>query len=296
MSRVRARSTRQLAVRQRLRRRRGHPHARRARDAGPRRRDRHPAAGDGRRRRLTRSASSTSSGAPSRSRARGRARREPRSARADWLFELFASLGPGAGDVVVDIGARDGKHLRRLVQEHGAARESRSTPFRRPTTSSRGRSRSCLSRTRRADWIWCRDVLVHVDVERGARRVRAGAEARRTDARVRDACDRPAGTARGRLDHGCVRACDARRRPNRSGCGRRRPRARREGRARRRVARADDRRGRVGCERGALARVAPPAPRHDRRGRRVDAADKVWGVYQLLGKLCPTVYLWERRV
>ena len=37
----------------------------------------------------------------------------------DWLFELFASLGPGAGDVVLDIGARDGKHLRRLVEEHG---------------------------------------------------------------------------------------------------------------------------------------------------------------------------------
>ena len=24
------------------------------------------------------------------------------------------------------------------------------------------------------------------------------------------------------------------------------------------------------------------------------AAGKLWGVYQLLGKLCPTVYLWER--
>jgi hypothetical protein len=24
------------------------------------------------------------------------------------------------------------------------------------------------------------------------------------------------------------------------------------------------------------------------------AADKLWGVYQLLGKLCPTVYVWRR--
>jgi hypothetical protein len=26
-----------------------------------------------------------------------------------------------------------------------------------------------------------------------------------------------------------------------------------------------------------------------------DAVDHAWGVYQLLGKLCPTVYVWEQR-
>ena len=25
------------------------------------------------------------------------------------------------------------------------------------------------------------------------------------------------------------------------------------------------------------------------------AAGRLWGIYQLLGKLCPTVYVWERR-
>src|SRR5207248_7640240 len=37
----------------------------------------------------------------------------------DWLFELFAALGPQPGQLVVDVGARDARHAIRLVQEHG---------------------------------------------------------------------------------------------------------------------------------------------------------------------------------
>ena len=41
---------------------------------------------------------------------------EPRG--TDWLFELFASLGPKPGELVVDVGARDARHAIRLVREH----------------------------------------------------------------------------------------------------------------------------------------------------------------------------------
>src|SRR5262249_22098024 len=41
---------------------------------------------------------------------------EPRG--TEWLFELFASLDPRAGDVLVDVGCRDAKHAIRLVREH----------------------------------------------------------------------------------------------------------------------------------------------------------------------------------
>ena len=37
----------------------------------------------------------------------------------DWLFEVFAALGPGPGDLVLDAGARDAVHTIRLVRERG---------------------------------------------------------------------------------------------------------------------------------------------------------------------------------
>src|SRR5262249_60166464 len=41
---------------------------------------------------------------------------EPRG--ADWLFDLFADLGPRPGQLVLDAGARDAIHAIRLVREH----------------------------------------------------------------------------------------------------------------------------------------------------------------------------------
>ncbi len=38
---------------------------------------------------------------------------------AEWLLELFASLGPQQGQVLLDVRARDAKHAIRLGQEHG---------------------------------------------------------------------------------------------------------------------------------------------------------------------------------
>ena len=75
-----------------------------------------------------------------------------------------------------------------------------------------------------ADWIWCRDVLVHVDVERGlaecARVLKPGG---RMLAYVTLATDLLEPREAAWID-GRVRACDARRRPDRGGCRRRRPR------------------------------------------------------------------------
>jgi hypothetical protein len=37
------------------------------------------------------------------------------------------------------------------------------------------------------------------------------------------------------------------------------------------------------------------AKRHGAAAVAAEEGNLVWGVYQLLGKLCPTVYVWERR-
>jgi SAM-dependent methyltransferase len=69
---------------------------------------------------------------------------EPRG--TEWLFELFSSLEPKRGELLLDVGARDAG-LNLEVVEAGIER----LPL----------------ETASVDWIWCRDVLVHVDVERG---------------------------------------------------------------------------------------------------------------------------------
>jgi sarcosine/dimethylglycine N-methyltransferase len=219
--------------------------------------------------------------------------RDPRG--RDWLFELFASLGPRAGDVVVDIGARDGKHLRRLVQEHGVEGIALD-PVPQADDVLEGTIEELPLADSSADWIWCRDVLVHVNVERGlgecARVLKPGGRMLayatlatdllepREAAWIMDAC------ALATLDGARIEAAAA---------------AAGLELAERAVLGGEWRERMI--EEGewdaneALLRVS--------RLRRLGvtgsepeayAADKVWGVYQLLGKLCPTVYLWERRV
>jgi SAM-dependent methyltransferase len=213
----------------------------------------------------------------------------------DWLFELFASLGPRPGDVVVDVGARDGKHLRRLVEKHGVEGIALD-PVPQGDDVLEGTIEELPLGDASADWIWCRDVLVHVDVERGlaecARVLKPGGRMLayvtlatgllepREAAWLEDAC------ALATLDGARIEAAAAA-----------------AGLARvERVVLAGEWRERM-IEDGewdaneALLRLS----RLRRRGATGSeaesyAADKVWGVYQLLGKLCPTVYLWERRV
>jgi SAM-dependent methyltransferase len=98
----------------------------------------------------------------------------------EWLFELFASLEPRAGDVLLDVGCRDAKHAIRLVREHGL-RAYALDPLPLHVDRARaeadaagvelkaleGRIEALPFADASIDWIWCRDVLVHADVRRG---------------------------------------------------------------------------------------------------------------------------------
>ena len=236
---------------------------------------------------------------------------------AGWLFELFAELGPKPGDVVLDAGSRTAKHAIRLVQELGVravaldpvplhAQRAREAVAEADLAGSidvvEGALESIPLADSSVDWVWCRDVLGHVDAVRGlaecARVLRAGGlmvayvtlpterlepreAAALADALVltRDGWD-----AR-RLEAAAQEAGFVTREVHRIGS---------EWRERRiedgdwnpaedllRTARLNRRRQELVAGYGSAA---------------VDAAEAnlVWGMYQLLGKLCPTVYVWER--
>ena len=105
---------------------------------------------------------------------------EPRG--LDFLYDTFAALGPRTGELVVDVGARDARHTIRLVQAHGL-RAVALDPV--PVHCERakqavaeagldgeievveGEIESLPFADASVDWIWCRDVLVHVDVRHG---------------------------------------------------------------------------------------------------------------------------------
>jgi ubiquinone/menaquinone biosynthesis C-methylase UbiE len=154
-----------------------------------------------------------------------------------------------------------------------------------------------------ADWIWCRDVLVHVDVRRGllecARVLRPGgrmlayvtlatelleprerAELVATAAVAPDAFE-PSAVAAAAADAGLAQVA----------------REQLDGEWRERM--IEDGTWDVGETLLGLSRLR----RRERElveafGEAAVAAyrgGQVWGIYQLLGKLCPTVYVWERR-
>jgi ubiquinone/menaquinone biosynthesis C-methylase UbiE len=100
----------------------------------------------------------------------------------DWLFEAFAALTPQPGQLVVDIGARDAAHTIRLVKEHGLKAIAVDpvplhTELARRAVAEAGVAddvevvqagiEQLPIPDGAADWIWCRDVLVHVDLARG---------------------------------------------------------------------------------------------------------------------------------
>jgi SAM-dependent methyltransferase len=103
---------------------------------------------------------------------------EPRG--TDWLFDVFSSLGPQPGQLLVDVGARDARHAIRLVREHGLRAVAldpvpQHVELAREAVAAAGLDLEVLEAAiesmplpdASADWIWCRDVLVHVDVARG---------------------------------------------------------------------------------------------------------------------------------
>lgn len=237
---------------------------------------------------------------------------EPRG--ADWLFELFASLGPRAGQTLLDVGARDAKHAIRLEQEHGL-RVIALDPLplhcelARQAVAEAGADVEVVEGTAEelpfadasVDWIWCRDVFSHVDAGRavtefarvlapgGAAVVYVTVPTERLEPReAAELADAVALTLHPgeEIERAAEAAGLAELRVERLGS---------EWRERMledgewdaaadllRLARLLRGRDELAAEHGAAA---------------VEAAwgGLVWGVYQVLGKLAPTVYVWERR-
>ena len=86
----------------------------------------------------------------------------------EWLFELFASLGPKPEDFLLDVGARDGKHCKRLVEAHGL-RGVAIDPVPTGPDVVEGVIEALPVEDESVDWIWARDMLVHVDLRRHSR-------------------------------------------------------------------------------------------------------------------------------
>ena len=236
----------------------------------------------------------------------------------DSLFELFATLRPQLGQLLVDVGCRDAKHAIRLVREHGLRVVALDpVPF-HVELAKRAVAEAGLDDEidvveagieelplddAAADWIWCRDVLVHVDVRRRlrecARVLRAGG---RIVAYVTLATELLEPRERAELVAGAAVAPDSF---------------------------TSDAIESAAADAG-LTEVAVEQLRGEWRERMIedgtwDAAEtllglsrlrrrepelvaahgeaavaayrggQLWGIYQLLGKLSPTIYVWERR-
>jgi SAM-dependent methyltransferase len=240
---------------------------------------------------------------------------EPRG--PGWLLELFAELEPQPGQLVLDIGARDAVGAIELVRRHALRAVALD-----PVALHCERARKAVADAGLADsidvvegvvedlplddasvdWIWCRDVLVHVDARKGlaecARVLRPGgamvayvtlaterleprelAEIARLGAIVPDSF-----TSAG-IESAAAAAGLATRRVERLGS---------EWRERE----IED--GDVGTATGLLAVARLDRGRAvlvERFGAQaVDVARNgfLWGAYQMLGKLSPTVFVWER--
>jgi SAM-dependent methyltransferase len=233
------------------------------------------------------------------------------------LFEMFSALDPRAGQLVVDVGARDATHTIRLVRDHGLQAVALDPVPLHVELSSRAVAAAGLEEEITvleagmeampladavADWIWCRDVIVHVDLARGlgecARVLRPGGrmlvyvtlatelleqrEAERLFASLaivpesvdRTAVENRAATAGFTLVSSTTLGGEWRERMVEDGSWDAGGDLLRLSRLRRREAELVERHG--------PSRVA------------AYTGGKLWGVYQLLGKLCPTVYVWER--
>jgi SAM-dependent methyltransferase len=230
---------------------------------------------------------------------------EPRG--FDSLYETFGALGPKPGDVVLDAGARDAKHAIRLAREFGVR-----VIALEPLAVHRELARAAIAEAgltdaievvegaieampladASVDSIWCRDVLVHVDAAPGfaelARVLRPGGAllayvtlaTDRLEPRERaDVVDAIAIRTfdAGTLEQAAVDAGFTLRSVDRLGS---------EWRERM----LEDGGWAAGEDLLQLARLR----RGGFDGPEAAAAQGglIWGVYQMLGKLCPTVYVW----
>lgn len=229
----------------------------------------------------------------------------------DSLFDTFATLGPAPGGLLLDVGARDASYAIRLVKEHGLRAVALDpvplhVELARDAVAEAGLTdaievveaamESMPLPDHSADWIWCRDVLVHVDARRGlaecARVLKPGGTLL---AYVTLATDRLEPRERAELvDTMAIETFDA---------------DEVEGAARDAglVLRSIDVLGSEWRERMieddtwqaaeallAIARLGR-GDYVERYGETVVAAARsglLWGIYQMVGKLCPTIYVW----
>jgi SAM-dependent methyltransferase len=238
---------------------------------------------------------------------------EPRG--TEWLFAAFAELGLQPGQLVVDVGAREGTHAIRLVREHGL-RAIALDPVHQHIELARhavaeagldvevveARIESMPIADAVADWIWCRDVLVHVDLERGfaecARILRPGGqmlayvtcatdllEPREAAALFDALAIVPESAESDALERHATAAGLALLSSTPLG-----------GEWRERM--IEDASWDPGEDLLRLSRLhrreEELVERHGATRVAAYAAARAWGVYQLLGKLCPTIYVWRR--
>jgi len=232
---------------------------------------------------------------------------EPRG--TDWLYDAFAALGTQAGELVADLGARDAKHAIELVRRHGLRAVALD-----PVALHCEMSRAAIAEAgldddievieasiesmplddAAVDWIWCRDVLVHVDASRGlaecARVLKPGGAML---AYVTLATERLEPKERAELvDAIAIETFDADVLDRAAAAA---------GLEQRSVDRLGSEWRESMLEQGTwnagedllqLARLR----RGDFDGADAEAAwgGLVWGIYQLLGKTCPTVYVWSK--
>jgi ubiquinone/menaquinone biosynthesis C-methylase UbiE len=241
---------------------------------------------------------------------------EPRG--TDSLYDVFASLEPRPGEVVLDAGCRDATYAIELVRRHGlraiavdpvphhvelARREVAAAGLEDAVDVREGAIEELPVADASVDWIWCRDVLVHVVLEPGlaecARVLRPGgrmlvyatlatpllepqeaALLARGSAIVRASTD-PAElervAARSGLDVVSVDRLEGewRERMIEEGSWDPREDLLLLSRLRRRYDELVDEHGITEVE--------------------VETVSALWGIYQLLGKLCPTIYVLERK-
>jgi SAM-dependent methyltransferase len=206
----------------------------------------------------------------------------------EWLFELFASLGPKPGDFLLDVGARDGKHFKRLADEHGL-RGLALDPVPNGPDVVEGAIEALPLEDESVDWIWARDMLIHVELGPAfAECVRVLKPGGRMVAYVTLATDELEPRERAWLcDAVALRNLDADQIEAAASVLR----------LEQKIELGSEWRERM-IEDGewdptdALLRLA----RMRRLGidSSIDRADLSWGVYQLLGKTCPTVYVWSK--
>ena len=232
---------------------------------------------------------------------------EPRG--TNWLYDAFAALEPRESQLVADLGARDAKHAIELVRRHGVraialdpmplhCKMARAAIADAGLTAEievvEGSIESMPLAEASVDWIWCRDVLVHVDAQRGlaecARVLRPGGAMlayvtlATEKLEPRERAELVAATAIETFDADVLERAAAA-----------------AGLEQRSVDRLGSEWRESMIEQGTwdagedllhIARLR----RGEFRGTDAEAAwgGLVWGIYQLLGKTCPTVYVWSK--